>query len=130
MGIQSIEQSSGNLRVVYETTSPPPGAMCTMALTQPHHIVRLKKCDLPVTFSCSEAAPLKSGGTKFLLTLDAAKRDDAAQKIRAAAAVSDVQSMFGGDILCVQLDGSSMSVEDGQTMLQGIDGVLSVERDG
>ena len=51
VSIKSIEESSGNLSVVYEKSSPPPDAMCTEALTQPHHIVRLKKSDLPVTFS-------------------------------------------------------------------------------
>ena len=130
VSIKSIEESSGSLRVVYETTSPPPGAMCTMALTQPHHIVRLKKCDLPVTFSCTAAAPpAPVGWTKFLLTFDAAQKDSAAEKINSMSEVLDVKSMFGGDILCVQLDTTSMSVEEAQTKLQQIDGVKSVERD-
>mmetsp|Transcript_36612 Transcript_36612/g.85853 ORF Transcript_36612/g.85853 Transcript_36612/m.85853 type:complete len:203 (-) Transcript_36612:102-710(-) len=129
--IKRVEASSTSLSVAYETTSPPPGAICTEALTQPHHIVRLKACDLPVTFSCAAAPhPASAGGATFLLTIDAVKKDVATETIQSKAEVFSVKPMFDGEILCVQLDTSSLSVEDAQAMLQCIDGVLSVERDG
>ena len=131
MEIKRVEASSTSLSVAYETTSPPPGAICTEALTQPHHIVRLKACDLPVTFSCAAAPhPASAGGATFLLTIDAVKKDVATETIQSKAEVFSVKPMFDGEILCVQLDTSSLSVEDAQAMLQCIDGVLSVERDG
>ena len=60
----------------------------------------------------------------------AVKKDVATETIQSKAEVFSVKPMFDGEILCVQLDTSSLSVEDAQAMLQCIDGVLSVERDG
>ena len=126
VSIKSIEASGGNLKVVYETISPPPGGVCTMAMTQPHHMVRLKKCDLPVTFSGTAAPAIPASEMKFLVTFDAAKKEAATQKINSMSEVVDVRSMFDGDILCVQVDAAG----DAQSMLKSIDGVASVERDG
>jgi hypothetical protein len=50
--IVTIEENSAKreTRVIFRETKPPPGAMVTAALTQPYHVVKLKKIDIPVTF--------------------------------------------------------------------------------
>ena len=50
--ITAIEQDRARqqLRVRYRETKPPAGAMVTQALTQPYHIVRLKRIELPASF--------------------------------------------------------------------------------
>lgn len=50
--ILKIEEDTAKreMRVTFRETKPPRDAMVTAALTQPHHIVKLKKTDLPVTF--------------------------------------------------------------------------------
>jgi len=50
--ITAIEEDrgKGRLRVVVREGKPPAGAMVIQALTQPYHIVRVKKIDLTTTF--------------------------------------------------------------------------------
>jgi len=50
--ITAIEEDrgKGRLRVVVRERKPPAGAMVIQALTQPYHIVRVKKIDLTTTF--------------------------------------------------------------------------------
>eukprot|EP00418_Pyrodinium_bahamense_P075960 CAMPEP_0179063408 /NCGR_PEP_ID=MMETSP0796-20121207/27419_1 /TAXON_ID=73915 /ORGANISM="Pyrodinium bahamense, Strain pbaha01" /LENGTH=201 /DNA_ID=CAMNT_0020760327 /DNA_START=58 /DNA_END=663 /DNA_ORIENTATION=- len=130
VAVKSIDSSGGGLSVVYEVSSPPPGAMTTCAVTQPHHIVRLQRTDLPVTFTRKAAPPpAPSARATFLLTFDAAKKEEATALATSLEGVSDSRSMFGGDILCVTFDTSVVAVELCQERLQGIDGVLSVEKD-
>ncbi len=45
------QQTARRLNVVVRETSPAPNAMRVQALTQPYHMVRLKRIDLPVVFS-------------------------------------------------------------------------------
>jgi hypothetical protein len=56
MEIFKIEEDTGKreLRVIFRETKPPSGAMVTAALTQPYHIVKLKKTDLSVTFDSQQ----------------------------------------------------------------------------
>ena len=44
------DRASGQLRVVWRQFKPPAGAITTQALTQPFHIVKVQKNDLPLTF--------------------------------------------------------------------------------
>lgn len=44
------DRAAGSLNVSISETSPAPNTMVTQALTQPHHIVRLKRVDMPATF--------------------------------------------------------------------------------
>ena len=50
--ILKIEEDSAKpeVRVTFREMKPPAGGMVTAALTQPYHIVKLKKVDLPVVF--------------------------------------------------------------------------------
>jgi hypothetical protein len=52
MEIVKIEEDTGQreLRVIFRETKPPSDAMVTAALTQPYHLVKAKKTDLPVAF--------------------------------------------------------------------------------
>jgi len=51
--IKAVEQDreKRQLRVVLRETKPAGGAMVIQALTQPYHIVKVKKSELPVTFT-------------------------------------------------------------------------------
>lgn len=50
--IKSVELDAGKqVRVLWAETSPAPGSMVAQALTQPYHIVRLKRQNLPVAFA-------------------------------------------------------------------------------
>jgi hypothetical protein len=44
------DQGKGQLRVVTRESKPPVGSITIQALTQPYHIVRVKKSDLTTTF--------------------------------------------------------------------------------
>jgi hypothetical protein len=44
------DRASGQLRVVWRQIKPPAGAITTQALTQPYHIVKVQKNDLPSAF--------------------------------------------------------------------------------
>ena len=44
------DQGKGQLRVVTREGKPPVGSIATQALTQPYHVVRVKKSDLTTTF--------------------------------------------------------------------------------
>ena len=44
------DQKKGELIVFFLETRPPPKAMVTQAITQPYHIVRTERIDLPVKF--------------------------------------------------------------------------------
>jgi len=50
--IQEIEENreKGEIAVFYVEKESPPRSIVIQTLTQPYHIVRLKKIDLPVTF--------------------------------------------------------------------------------
>ena len=48
--ITRVEEDSGNLNFYFLEARPPPNAMVMQALTQPYHIVKTKKVDLPVVF--------------------------------------------------------------------------------
>ena len=50
--ISRIQEDSTKhaLEVIVHESKPPPGAMVIQALTQPYHIVKLTRIDLPVTF--------------------------------------------------------------------------------
>lgn len=52
LGITAIEEDrgKGQLRIVLRESKPPVGSIAIQALTQPYHIVRVKKTDLPATF--------------------------------------------------------------------------------
>ena len=64
--IRSIEDSEDGRRVSFELGCPPPGAMCTDALTQPHHLVRMPRTFWPS--KCGWGEFLKLAGS-FLFCL-------------------------------------------------------------
>ncbi len=45
------DRTKRQLRVSYRESKPPPDAIVTQVLTQPYHIVKLKKIDLPAVFA-------------------------------------------------------------------------------
>ena len=51
--ITSIEEdrAKGQLRIVSRESKPPVGSVAIQALTQPYHVVRVKKSDLTTTFA-------------------------------------------------------------------------------
>ena len=50
--IKSVELDAGKrLLVLWAETAPAPGSMVLQALTQPYHIVRIKRQNLPVAFA-------------------------------------------------------------------------------
>ncbi len=53
--IKEIRASLDKLLVRVEVTSPPPGSFVAQVLTQPYHIVKLPRSDLPVEFVVVEA---------------------------------------------------------------------------
>ncbi|CAJ1399871.1 unnamed protein product [Effrenium voratum] len=83
--IRSIEDSEDGRRVSFELGCPPPGAMCTDALTQPHHLVRMPRTTLPVSFREVVAPVEVATSATFLLTFDPAKKEEATQKASVSA---------------------------------------------
>ncbi len=52
--IVEIIEAEGKFVVKVLYTEPDPGAMVTMAITQPHHVISTSKSDLPVEFRWEE----------------------------------------------------------------------------
>jgi hypothetical protein len=44
------DPAKNRLNIYFRETSPPPDSMVVQMLTQPYHIVKLKRVDFPVTF--------------------------------------------------------------------------------
>ena len=57
--ITKIEEdlAKNQLNVYFRETGPPPGSMVVQMLTQPYHIVKLKRVDFPVVFVPVSGAP-------------------------------------------------------------------------
>jgi protease stability complex PrcB-like protein len=49
--ITKVERADSGLRIHYRSKSPDPAAMVTQALTQPYHVIKLRRDDSPLVFS-------------------------------------------------------------------------------
>jgi len=60
--ITRVEENleKGQMEVFFLETHPSPNSMVTQALTQPYHIVKLKKVDIPVVFIADREGSVKS----------------------------------------------------------------------
>ena len=58
--ITEVLQLQDKLRVKVAVETPPPGSFLLQVLTQPFHIVRLPRYDLPVEFAVEEGQPPKA----------------------------------------------------------------------
>lgn len=134
--VEIAEKAGEAVIVTYQERSPPPGAICIMALTQPFHLVKMAKTDLPILFESRAAPPAPAGGEEltFLLTVAVAGGDAEKTKtqesVKAVNGVTNVKSMFSGGILCVQVNACVLEQAAAFRAFEGIDGVESVELDG
>ena len=118
-------QDAAERLVTVESSAPPAGAITTCALTQPFHLVRLKRTALPVRFV--EQAEVKGkalGGQSFLLTAE----EGVAARLREVAGVTEVVETFDGAVLLVKME--VRSTTEAQKFLEAFEGVKSVELDG
>ena len=123
--------NSNKLVVNFMTSDPPPGAMTTMALTQPHHIISLDASDREVVFVGS-AKPVQTEETsfpRFILTVEKERKDMVVKLIEANLAVTKVTSL-NMPILFVDFDSTKTSKVEARKMLEGVRGVKTVEEDG
>ena len=80
--VQSIDDAEGSRTIGVHFSCPPPDAITTCAMTQPHHVVRMPKSTLPVMFvEVVPPAPAEQAlEMRFLLTLDESKKDKATEE--------------------------------------------------
>lgn len=130
--ITSVNYSEdGNELVVnYLTTDPPPGAILTMALTQPYHIVSLDASEKNVVFEGS-AAPTRDSNhvPVMLLTFEeGADIDKIVSEIEKLPAVSRVKKL-SVRVAFVYFDSEKISKADAMQSLKDVEGVKTVEED-
>eukprot|EP00567_Pseudictyota_dubia_P003248 CAMPEP_0197456982 /NCGR_PEP_ID=MMETSP1175-20131217/44847_1 /TAXON_ID=1003142 /ORGANISM="Triceratium dubium, Strain CCMP147" /LENGTH=207 /DNA_ID=CAMNT_0042991225 /DNA_START=41 /DNA_END=664 /DNA_ORIENTATION=- len=124
------DEGDGKLVVNYMTTVPPPGAMVTMALTQPYHIVRLDASDKNVVFVGSAKPPPPPAFPTFVLTFsEGADKNAIVSQIEAFPAVKNVRMMVNLGIAMVDFDSENISTDEAMKLLEGVVGVKSVEAD-
>jgi len=52
--IIKVQKGRDKIKVFFRETVPPPDAILAQVFTQPYHIVKVEKSDLPVTFEVKE----------------------------------------------------------------------------
>mmetsp|Transcript_13161 Transcript_13161/g.35240 ORF Transcript_13161/g.35240 Transcript_13161/m.35240 type:complete len:198 (+) Transcript_13161:121-714(+) len=123
--VKSISDTGEELLVKYEVSFPT--GMVTMALTQPHHIVRVARSEKPVKFE-GGAAPPPIRPSKFMLTFKKdADKDDVLAKVNALDLVTGVKLLTGVGIGLVDVTGETSVA---QAALEAVEGVKTVELDG
>jgi hypothetical protein len=120
----------GDLVVNFLTSDPSPGDMTSMALTQPYHIVKIDHSGGgEVTFEGSGRPP-PALPMKFIIAVaKGANKDEVRSKIEAFPAVTNVQDLSSLSIMFVDFDPDKVGVDEARKMLEGVDGVNSVEQD-
>ena len=130
--ITSVEEDE-NLVVNFMTSSPSPGSINTMALTQPYHIIQLKNSDKKVKFMGSEEDNSKATEItlpRFIISLKKGiDRASARAKIETLPSVKHVEGMTAISIGTVDFHSGSISVEDARELLRGIDEIKSFEEE-
>lgn len=128
--VTSVDEEDGHLTVNFLTSDPSPGDMTSMALTQPYHIVKIDHSGGgEVTFEGSGRPP-PALPMKFIIAVaKGANKDEVRSKIEAFPAVTNVQDLSSLSIMFVDFDTDKVSVDEARKMLEGVDGVNSVEQD-
>lgn len=103
ISVKSIEDTDER-KIGVEFTCPGATAITTCALTQPHHVIRMPKTSLPVSFVDIETAaePSSTGvPTRFLLTFEGTKELKAAEEVKGLDGVLETEAMLDGRLLVV-----------------------------
>lgn len=125
------EEGGDTIVVNYVKSSPAPGGMVTMALTQPYHVISLDASDKEVVFEGSEKPPdPPSSLQKLMLSFHKGADTDAiVAQIEALPHVTKVNMMSSIKILFVDFDTEKMGKDEAMKLLEDIDGVKYVEED-
>ncbi|KAL3811883.1 hypothetical protein ACHAXA_005549 [Cyclostephanos tholiformis] len=130
VSVDQGESGSADLVVNFLTSDPSPDDMVSQALTQAYHIVNVNHSGAGrVTFEGSGKPP-PARPIKFILTVarDSSKVE-VRSKIEAFPAVMSVQELSSLSIIFVDFDSEKVNVDQARKMLEGVNGVESVERD-
>mmetsp|Transcript_64142 Transcript_64142/g.101771 ORF Transcript_64142/g.101771 Transcript_64142/m.101771 type:complete len:199 (-) Transcript_64142:230-826(-) len=123
--VTSVEDRGDDLLVSFVTSSP--SGMTTMALTQPHHIIRIARSDKPISFQSVEATP-PPRPAKFMLTFkDSVDKDQVMANIKAMDIVINTNMLRGVGIGIVDVSGD---ISIAKAALEAVEGVQTVEQDG
>lgn len=130
VSVDPEESGSGNLVVNFMTSDPSPDDMVSQALTQPYHIVKVIHSGARrVTFEGSGMPP-PARPVKFILTVTRdSNKDEVRSKIEAFPNVLNVRDLSSISIMFVDFDSDKINEEEARMMLEGVDGVESVERE-
>ena len=136
--IESVTHEDEQIVVRCLTSDPPPGAMATMALTQPHHVVAVPRSPLAVRYVVEPAPPPPRPFPTFLLTLHKEVTDLESMRTRLERldAVRGVTILKAVRLAMVEFDESKLLIDDGneaetqaQALLEAVEGVATVEMD-
>lgn len=129
--VRSVDQNdAGAVTVNYETSSPPPGAMTTQALTEPFHMIRLGKSEGDVVFegSVKPAAAPPAVAVSFIVSFEeGVDKEDVITLINAHSAKGPIKEL--GIFITVGFDSEKISKKEFMQFLKGLDGVKFVEED-
>jgi len=128
--IKAVEDIGDEVLVSCETKDPPPGAMVTMALTQPFHIVRAPKSPNNVRFECVAEEPPPPPFPVFIVSFEKGGDPEAVvETIKDLDAVESVQFLRSVKIAFVNFDPTKIDKFAAAALLQGLEGVATAEAD-
>eukprot|EP00435_Cladocopium_sp_Y103_P036427 s1937_g9.t1 len=128
ISVKSIEDTDER-KIGVEFICPGARTITICAMTQPHHIIRMPKTSLPVSFVDVET-PAAEPTTRFLLTFEGSKELKAAEEVKGLDGVMETETRRDGRILLVTFNTRSLPAAEAQKRLGSVDGVQSVEIDG
>lgn len=129
INITSIEESDSEIIVRGEMTDPPSWSLVGQALTQPHHIVSVKKSNKPIKYEIEKVhqpRPFPTFTLAFEEGVDVAAQVEQIENMEAVQSVNHLQSL---DLVIVNFDPDLITANDANEMLLGLDGIDFVEAD-
>lgn len=130
--VTTVEQKEDGAFVVnFVTSVPPPGAMLTQALTQPHHVVIVDTTANAVTFEGTQAAEAPSPPIPMYIVgfEKDADFDARVTQLENDPTVERVQVMNSLRMVFVSFDSEKINKDEALAFLQSLEGVTNVEED-
>ena len=129
--ITSVEDDKEQLVVNYLTSPPPPGTITTQALTQPYHIISLKKSDKNVIFLGSDSNDnMAERMPVFIIRLQKGVDKSAVRtKILELPGIKNVEGMKSMPTGFIYFDSEIISYKSARSSLERIEEIISIDEE-
>ena len=95
ISVKNIEDTDER-KIGVQFTCPGPTEITTCDMTQPHHVIRMPKTSLPVSFVDVETSSPSPASTRFLLTFEGTK------ELKAAEEAALCHGKIHGFLMCIE----------------------------